>query len=114
MSFGFPPAIILRNDRKKYYTALNAANKGNYQKLMLLMDQAVERTLNIYINALPGSNDDYDEISNIVKEPDVPYGQEYVSLLARQGKIDAYKEGKNWLTSKNAIQEYIIRRKRNR
>jgi hypothetical protein len=63
---------------------------------------------------LPGSNDDYDEISNIVKEPDVPYGQEYVSLLARQGKIDAYKEGKNWLTSKNAIQEYIIRRKRNR
>ena len=63
---------------------------------------------------MPGSNDDYDEISNIVKEPDVPYGQEYVSLLARQGKIDAYKEGKNWLTSKNAIQEYIIRRKRNR
>ena len=45
---------------------------------------------------------------------DEPYGQEYVSLLARQGKIDAYKEGKNWLTSKNAIQEYIIRRKRNR
>ena len=81
---------------------------------MLLMVQAVERTLNIYINALPGSNDDYDETSNIVKEPDVPYGQEYVSLLARQGKIDAYKEGKNWLTSKNAIQEYIIRRKRNR
>jgi Fic family protein len=114
MSFGFPPAIILRNDRKKYYAALNAANKGNYQKLMLLMVQAVERTLNIYINALPGSEDGYDEISNIVKEDDVPYGQEYISLLARQGKIDAYKEGKNWLTSKKAIQNYIITRKRNR
>ena len=42
------------------------------------------------------------------------YGQEYISLLARQGKIDAYKEGKNWLTSKKAIHNYIITRKRNR
>lgn len=114
MSFGFPPAIILRNDRKKYYSALNAANKGNYQKLMLLVAQALERTLNIYINALPGADYDYDEISNIVEEDDVPYGQEYVSLLARQGKIDAYKEGKNWLTSKEAILNYMDKRKRKR
>ena len=49
--------------------------------------------LNIYINALPESDYGYDEISNIVEEDDVPYGQEYVSLLARQEKIDAYKEG---------------------
>ncbi|MBL6663659.1 MAG: Fic family protein [Flavobacteriales bacterium] len=114
MSFGFPPAIILRNDRKKYYSALNAANNGNYQKLMLLVAQALERTLNIYINALPGVDYGYDEISNIVEEDDVPYGQEYVSLLARQGKIDAYKEGKNWLTSKEAILNYIHNRKRAR
>tara|TARA_Y100000385_G_scaffold250974_1_gene273422 strand:+ start:484 stop:633 length:150 start_codon:yes stop_codon:yes gene_type:complete len=49
-----------------------------------------------------------------VKEDDVPYGQEYVSLLARQGKIDAYKEGKNWLTSKLAIHNYMNQRKRKR
>lgn len=114
MSYGFPPAIILRNDRKKYYAALNAANKGNYYKLMLLMVQAVERTLNIYIGALPGANYGYDEIANIVKEDDVPYGQEYVSLLARQGKIDAFKVGKNWLTSKLAIHNYMNQRKRKR
>tara|TARA_B100001059_G_scaffold82799_1_gene80846 strand:+ start:7211 stop:7525 length:315 start_codon:yes stop_codon:yes gene_type:complete len=28
--------------------------------------------------------------------------------------VDAYKEGKNWLTSKKAIHNYIITRKRNR
>jgi len=111
---GFPPAIILRNDRKKYYTALNLANKGNYSKLMLLMCQALERSLNIYINALPNSNDDYKEISSIAQEPSVPYGQEYISLLARQGKIDAYKEGRNWLTTKKSIQDYINQRKRKR
>jgi Fic family protein len=115
MRNGFPPAIILKNDRKKYYEALNQANKGKYHKLCLLMLQALERSLNIYINALPHNTyEDYEPISHIVSEPDVPYGQEYVSLLARQGKIDAYKEGRDWLTTKSAVQSYIKTRKRKR
>ena len=114
MNAGFPPAIILKNDRNKYYTALNAANKGNYQKLMLLMCQALERSLNIYISAVPNSEADYKEINHIAEEPEIPYGQEYISLLARQGKIDAYKEGRNWLTSKDAVLDYIKNRKRKR
>ncbi len=114
LNTGFPPAIILKNDRKKYYTALNAANKGNYTKLMLLMAQALERSLNIYTSSLPDSTTEYSEISNIVQEPTIPYGQEYISLLARQGKIDAYKEGRNWLTTKEAVLEYIKNRKRKR
>ncbi|MGO4818834.1 Fic family protein [Flavobacterium sp. W22_SRS_FP1] len=114
MRCGFPPAIILKNDRKKYYEALNQANAGNYQKLTLLMCQAVERTLNIYLNALPGNDNEYIEISNLVQEPNMPYGQEYISLLARQGKIDAYKEGRNWLTTRAAVEQYINTRKRKR
>ena len=112
MNAGFPPAIILKNDRKKYYAALNMANNGNYAKLMLLMCQALERSLNIYLNALPGSDTDFREISNIAQEPEIPYGQEYISLLARKGKIDAYKEGRNWLTTKEAVLNYIENRKR--
>ena len=112
---GFPPAIVLKNDRKKYYSALNEANKGDDEKLYLLMCQALERSLNVYVNAMPGRGyDDYEPISDIVKEPDMPYGQEYISLLARQGKIDAYKEGRNWLTNKKAIEDYINNRKRER
>jgi Fic family protein len=114
MRKGFPPAIILKNDRKKYYEALNQANNGNYQKLILLMCQAQERTLNIYLNALPDNEQEYDTIANIVSEPTSPYGQEYISLLARQGKIDAYKEGRNWLTTKKAIDDYITNRQRKR
>lgn len=114
MRSGFPPAIILKNDRKKYYEALNQANKGSYQKLTLLMAQALERTLNIYMSALPNNDEEYIEISSLVEEPSVPYGQEYISLLARQGKIDAYKEGRNWLTTKKAVDDYIKNRKRER
>ncbi len=114
LNAGFPPAIILKNDRKKYYDALNMANNGNYHKLVLLISQALERSLNIYINALPDSPDDYDSIGNIVQEPGISYSQEYVSLLARQGKIDAYKEGRNWLTTKQAVLDYIEGRQRRR
>lgn len=114
MKEGFPPAIILANDRKKYYEALNSANNGNYSKLMLLMCQALERTLNIYLQSMPGTDSNYREISNLVEEEHIPYGQEYISLLARQGKIDAYKEGRNWLTTKDAVEEYIKNRKRKR
>lgn len=112
MRKGFPPAIILANDRKKYYDALNQANNGNYQKLMLLMCQAQERSLNIYLSSLPDNDYDFQEISSIVSEPNSPYGQEYVSLLARQGKIDAHKEGRNWFTTKKAIEDYINNRQR--
>lgn len=112
LKVGFTPAIILSTDRKKYYTALNAANHGNYFKLSLLMLQALERTMNIYIGSLPDNDLGFTEISNLVEEEDLPYGQEYISLLARKGKIDAYKEGRNWLTTKKAILDYRNSRER--
>ena len=111
---GFPPAIILKNDRKKYYEALNQANSGNYAKLGLLMMQALERSLHIYAGAKPGKGYDYEPISSLVEEASMPYGQEYISLLARQGKIDAYKEGRNWFTTKKAVADYMKGRKRER
>jgi Fic family protein len=108
MSKGYPPAIILQQDRKKYYQALNQANNGKYDKLFLLILQAMERSLSIFLDALPSkeNDDDYAPISMIVSEPSVPYGQEYVSLLARRGLIDAYKDGRNWFTKKSAVLDY--------
>lgn len=71
------------------------------------MAQALERSLNIYINALPNDTDDYRSISTILQENQFEYSQEYISLLARQGKIDAYREGRVWFTSKKAIEDYM-------
>lgn len=113
MRAGYPPAIVLRSDRKKYYEALNQANNGRYEKLTLLLAQAMERSLDIYLSAYPDAVE-YKPISELVKEPNIPYGQEYVSLLARRGKIDAYKQGHVWLTTRSALQEYLTTRKRKR
>ncbi len=109
MRAGFPPAIILKTDRKKYYQALQLANNGDYSMLCLMMIQAIERSLNLYLNAVPQYEADFESISSIVEDPQVPYSQEYDSLLAKQGKINAYKEGRNWVTTKQAVLDYIRR-----
>jgi Fic family protein len=114
MRKGYPPAIILKNDRKKYYEALNYANNGSYQKMFLLIAQAIERSLDIYLMGYPGNDYEYLPITAIIEEEQLPYGQEYISLLARQGKIDAFKEGRNWYTSKKAVTDYLNNRKRKR
>jgi Fic family protein len=114
MRHGYPPAIILQQDRRKYYDALNRSNLGDYSKLLLLVLQASERTLDIYLGGVTPAYAEYQPISDIVSEPDMPYGQEYVSLLARQGKIAALKEGRNWLTTRSAIEAYHANRDRKR
>lgn len=106
MKEGFPPAIILRTDRKKYYDALNQANSNKWEKLFLLMFQATERSLDLWLSALGGNNEDFLPLSELANEPTVPYGQEYLSLRARQGKLEAFKEGRVWYSSLEAIQRY--------
>ena len=36
-----------------------------------------------------------------------PYSQEYLSLRARQGALDAVKIWKKWFSSKRAVKQYI-------
>ncbi len=108
MKEGYPPAIILKNDRKKYYDALNQANKENYEKLTLLIGQAIERSLDIYISAFSThSNEEYISLSQIA--PHTPYSAEYLGFLARKGFINAYKQGRNWVSNLQSVQEYINR-----
>jgi hypothetical protein len=41
------------------------------------------------------------------------YSQEYLSLRARQGKFKAKKIGRNWVTTKEWIKEYVVSLKQN-
>jgi len=109
---GYPPAIILNNDRGKYYNALNNADRGEFHAFFKIIGQAVERSLDIYLRVLGLDTEDFLSLSDLAK--DSTYSQEYLSLLARQGKLSAIKFGRNWLSSKKAVEEYIKKRKRKR
>jgi Fic family protein len=116
---GYPPAVILKTDRKKYYQVLDQAHKGNLAPLVNFVARSVERSLNLYLQAFEikttkkeAKNKQFISLAEAAKG--TPYSQEYLSLLARRGKIEAFKLGRNWLTTREAIERYIQNRKRKR
>jgi Fic family protein len=115
MQRGFPMVIILKNDRKKYYNALEKAENGKLDDIEKFIAQAVERSLNIYIKAInsgTGVKDKLMKLSDLSKG--TPYSIKYLNLLARTGKIDAHKDGRVWVASKKSLEEYIQNRERKR
>ena len=115
MQAGFPLAVILKNDRKKYYRMLAEADKGSYPPFVRLIAQAVLRSLNIYLKVLTPARrgrERFIPLSDLAK--DSKFTGKYLNLLARSGKLDAYKEGRNWLSSKEALKRYLDGRERKR
>ena len=115
MQYGFPLVIILKNDRKKYYNVLSQADKENYKPLVQFIAQSVERSLDLYLKTLtPVSKkrEKYLTLAELARK--VPYSAKYLNLLVRKGKLEAHKEGRNWLSSEEAIMRYIEGRERHR
>ncbi len=115
MQNGFPMVIILKNDMKKYYDFLSKADKGDYTGFVRFIAQAAERSLNIYLKTLKPLNAKsikYLLLSEAAEN--TPYTAKYLNLLSRYGKIEAHKEGRNWVTSLKAVKKYQEERKRKR
>jgi Fic family protein len=111
MQNGYPPTVILRIDRQSYYRVLALADDGKEKSLINFVGKAVERSLTLYLNASkkqttkPSKNAEW--ISLAQASQGTPYSQEYLSLLARMGRIEAVKQGRNWVTTREAIQNYV-------
>lgn len=109
MKHGYPITIVLNTDRKKYYDTLKEADKGNPKPFVDFIGYCVNRSLDIYLSAFKKGME-YISLAEAAK--DTPYSQEYLSLLARKGKIDAIKLGRNWMTIKKAVEEYMKKHKK--
>ena len=55
MRAGYPPAIVRAEDRVAYYDALEKAHPGDTRDLVDLLARAVERSLDMYLDAVPKS-----------------------------------------------------------
>lgn len=110
MKYGFPPAVVLKVDRKKYYDCLEKGHKGDLEDFTNFIGRSVERSLAMWIDMLKPSSKQKPESKYVpIREifQKTPYSQEYLSLLARRGKLEAVKFGRNWHTSKEAVDEYV-------
>jgi len=115
MQAGYPLVVIMKTDRKKYYDVLDKADSGKYEPLVKFVVQSIERSLDIYLKTLtPATTKQEKSISLSEIAKTTPFSAKYLNLLARQGKLEAYKEGRDWLTSKEAIERYLKNRSRQR
>ena len=110
MRDGYPPTIIMRINRRQYYRALAQADAGNEAALFNLVGRAVERGLTLYLEACtpriepPASEDEWIPLREAAQG--TPYSQEYLSLLARNGRLEAVKRGRIWYTTRQAVIDY--------
>ena len=110
MRSGYPPTIILRVYRRQYYSVLAQADDGKPGPLENFVGRAVENSLNLYLEActprtkVPGLEEEWIPLREASRY--TPYSQEYLSLLARLGRMEAIKRGQVWYTTRLAIQAY--------
>ena len=110
MRAGYPPTVILKINRKQYYRVLAQADGGNPKPLVNFVGRAVERSLQLYVSATqpqtraPAKQDEWLPLRETAQG--TPYSHEYLSLLARLGRLRAIKRGRVWHTSHAAIAEY--------
>lgn len=107
MRNGYPPVIIQKVERKKYITTIiQEQMESNLTPFVNFVAKAVERSLDIYLDSLGTSAKEYLSLAEAAKISGNRYSQEYLSLLARIGKIGAVKFGRNWKITKEALEEY--------
>ena len=94
--YGYPPTVLLSINRRQYYQVLMQADGGRIGPLENFVGKAVERSLMLYLGdqAAPCSSPMKDESIPLAQAAEgTPYSQEYLSLLARKGRLEAIKRG---------------------
>jgi len=106
MRAGHPPNTILNKERKKYFDTIEKAHLGNRKPFVDFFARSVERMFDLYLNALtPGTREnELLPLSKLAKE--TPYSQEYLSLLARKGRLSAVKIDGVWNSSREKLKKY--------
>ncbi len=110
MQHGYPPAVILNLDRKKYYRVLRQADLDKPQEFVDFIGKSIERSLIVYLNSLKPINNVEHQGYISLKEATkyCEYSLEYLSLLARKGRLPAVKFERNWMTTREAVENYVV------
>jgi len=104
MKQGYPPIVLKKEDRRKYYWFLRRGDDGDLSPFANFIAQATHEALMYYLSSFVED----ERLMSLKEIADFfPYSQEYLSLRARQGKLDAVKIENVWYSSKRALKEYL-------
>jgi len=101
MREGYPPIVLKKEDRKKYYGSLRSADGGNLKPFTEFIARAVDESLTLYLSIF-GGEDRLVPLSELAGL----YSQEYLSLRARQGRLDGVKINGIWHSTQRALEDY--------
>ncbi|WP_220198379.1 hypothetical protein [Ktedonospora formicarum] len=99
---------MLKEWRARYIHALQEGNTGNYDPLINLIDQAVEASLDLYLEAcatIPATEEeDTFPLPQLARE--FGYEPEVLSWAARYGRLEARKQDRHWFATRAAVAKY--------
>jgi Fic family protein len=103
MKNGYPFIInITQKERTKYLDSLQEADLGNYKPFINYIARSAENALDIYLNAL-----EEPKIITLTQASKLTsYSVNYLGLLARKGRIGAFKENNRWYIREQEIINY--------
>lgn len=104
ISAGYAPVVLRVEDRRRYYSCLDEADRGRYGPLSGFILRAVDEALAVFLSAI-GPKRTLVPLSELASGS--PSSQEYLSLRARQGALEAVKIGRTWFSSKHALAQYM-------
>ncbi len=104
MKKGYPPIVLKKEDRNKYYDLLRKVDLGNQKPFIHMITKAVIGSLTIYLSIF-GGEDELIPLKELARIS--PYSQDYLSLRARQGKLDAVRIGRVWHSTRSSLNEYL-------
>lgn len=110
LQHGYPPAVILATQRKRYLNALEKADEGNPNPLSEVIARAVHDTLNRFL--IPGLAGAAKLVPLTALAAGTPYSPTYLRELVHAGRLEAVRDGKLWLSSRAWLENYLRSRDR--
>ncbi len=105
MQDGYPPALILKEWRVRYILALQAGHRGDLNQIVNVVGNAVEYSLDLYLEACQEGTMDLVPLKELSKVYDLD--SNYLGQLARQGKLEATKRGALWYSKREMVERYL-------
>jgi Fic family protein len=106
---GYPPAIILVEERARYIQALVTATPPgslDYAPMAQLLAERIDASLTLYLSTLV-PDDRFHEITLEEAAERAGISSRRLRSLAAQGKLEAKRNGKRWITWPAALDTYL-------
>jgi hypothetical protein len=110
IQLGYPPAVLVLTTRKKYLEALARADSRSDGALTELIARAIESSLNKFL--IPSLAGDARLVPLAALAEGSEFTSDYLRTLVASDRLHAVREGRIWLSSRVALQEYRDSRSR--